>query len=140
MSDIPQILVEHFEDPYHRGQCDCSTHAAELVCQETNCQIRFELMLAEDGLIQEAWFDARGCAFCEGLASLACERLEGMSGNEDAVNQVFSDLSELPPERPACQGLPQLTICKALASPLSDLDDDLADGTQFGGPSLREEC
>lgn len=143
MQEIPQFLQDHFEDPYHFGQCEGCTHEAELKIENGNCQLRVELMIGDDGAIQEAWFEAEGCSLCEGVASWACESLEGLPGRLELVESTFAGLkSKLGGEQvtATCMDLPRLVFLKALASHVAELDDDLADGTQFGGPSLREEC
>lgn len=143
MQEIPQFIRDHFEDPYHRGECDRCTHEAESHCEESGCQLRIEIMLADDGAIQEAWFEAEGCSVCEGLASWACETLEGLPGTLETVESSFASVISkfgAEPERTACWDLPRGLFRKALDAHVAELEDDLADGTQFGGPSLREEC
>ncbi len=39
-----------------------------------------------------------------------------------------------------CAKLPLEVLRRAINSPVDAVDDDLTDGTTFGGPSLREEC
>lgn len=146
MFDYQQTLHEHYLDPYHRGPCDDPTHAAMARCNENNCQLEFELSLDNDGIILQAWFEGDGCQTCEALASLlanSCERqpqaawahltLAQWCQQLDWPEQQILDLS------PCCT-LPLQAFQAALSSPLDALDDDLADGTNFGGPSLREEC
>jgi len=43
-------------------------------------------------------------------------------------------------ELAGCVALPLQTLQAALTAPLFATEDDIADGTGFGGPSLREEC
>lgn len=146
MADIPRVLLDHYEDPFHQGQCEQATHAAEARSQTSGCQLRLELMVAENQQIEEAWFEGAGCEFCEGCLSLLCEKLSGnsvrMAANLSASN-LFDFLglaTEDCTKWPACHELPSVILELALQSPVALLEDDLADGTQFGGPSLREEC
>ena len=143
-SDLEKLLQEHFDDPYHRGGCDCATHAAQDVVSGTSCELGIELALDEEGQVLEAWFDGAGCETCEGLSSLMMENLEGLSletlkqwTEAQFLEALNVDLNEL---QSPCRHLPWSTLQKALRGALVELDEDLTDGTQFGGPSLREEC
>ena len=146
MCDYQQTLHDHYLDPYHRGPCDDPTHAATLRCNENNCQLEFELSLDSDGIILQAWFEGEGCQICEGLASKLAHCCEGQPQATWAQLSMAQWCQQLGwPERellalsPCCT-LPLHALQAALTSPLDPLDDDLADGTNFGGPSLREEC
>ncbi|MEM8734562.1 MAG: hypothetical protein AAGG44_10095 [Planctomycetota bacterium] len=167
----------HYDDPYHRGGCECVTHAAEFVFRpdaiesasdseprdfgekpDTNAAERgicFELAIDEGLQLAEAWWDGQGCKWCEGFASLLCERTENL-----AESEAFAVTSELLDRASAAiantggtaEGVDRQDIVRqrleatantfreAWHSPVQDLEDDLADGAQFGGPSLREEC
>lgn len=179
MSDFEPItendFSSHYDDPYHRGACECVTHAAEMVFQlptpksspETGsradssqtgpdaCGIRFELAIDESRQVAEAWWDGQGCKWCEGFASLLCERLENLA-EPDALTSTSHLLTsakaavadrneptsgEASLDRKAdCLAATADAFRQAWKSPVQDLEDDLADGSQFGGPSLREEC
>ena len=74
---IPNIVWQHYEDPYHRGSCDNPSHGGESACEQTGCRVAIEFRLDPlSGLCAEAWFDGEGCPMCEGLASILVERLE----------------------------------------------------------------
>lgn len=146
MSNCPKLLLDHYEDPFHRGGCEQATHAAEAACPESGCQLRIELVLSETGTIVEAWFDGSGCRICEGTASLLVQHIQGgqsASYQRLTPSQLLQEvgLVELSIDAgAACLNLPHTTLLQALNGSLTELDDDIADGTQFGGPSLREEC
>lgn len=170
MSDFPKNIQSHFDDPYHRGSCEHGTHLAEDICRETGCQLRFELAVDEQNQVVEAWFDAEGCEFCEATASMLCEAVEGLCGDEimgrrpvsllDGTGffetvRVLADptqMSDAPLARsqvtssdprvlaPPCVQFACQLLQHAFLRPISQLEDDLADGSQFGGPSLSEEC
>lgn len=144
MCDIPAVLREHYDDPYHRGPAEHPTHAADAHCVETGCLVHLDLTLGDDGRLLEIWFDGQGCAVCEGLCSLMAERLEGRVASECARFDVPRLQSELGVEEScltsACRSLPHRALQAAWANCLVQLDEDLADGSHFGGPSLREEC
>jgi nitrogen fixation NifU-like protein len=148
--DILQELQDHFDDPYHRGSADLATHASEGVNHDTDCHLRVELAIDEEGQIREAWWDGEGCRFCEGTASLLAERLEGRLAAElqdatdwrliyEAADAAQAATCDVAPTH-GCGAMVADTWLAAIKSPLAALDEDLADGQQFGGPSLREEC
>jgi nitrogen fixation protein NifU and related proteins len=145
MCDYQQTLHDFYLDPYHRGPCEEATHAAMLRSLHGVCQLEFEVSL-DDGCIVQAWFQGEGCQTCEGLASMLANACEGQPQGAwtqlslaDWCQQIGWSAASLL-DLSACATLPLLTLQAALASPLDALDDDLADGTNFGGPSLREEC
>ncbi|MEZ6137650.1 MAG: iron-sulfur cluster assembly scaffold protein [Pirellulaceae bacterium] len=135
------LLVEHFNDPYHRGACEAATHAGERICDATGCLLRIELHMPQQ-IVEEAWFEGEGCETCEGLCSLLMEHCEEKSAPELTALQLTQLLQELGLSalNSPCADLPLTTLMAAIASPLDAIDGDLADGTSFGGPSLREEC
>ena len=138
-----QILRDHYDDPYHRGTCDSPSHFAELRCDETGCHLQVELNL-DQNLVVEAWFDGVGCEICEGMASVLVEAVEGKQVLEFAqllqsrLTELGGDSGDL--NSYPCNELPQKVFHAAVMSPLNKTDDDLADSSGFGGPSLREEC
>lgn len=70
-------ILDHFECPYHKGHLDCATcqHAdRNPICGD---QISLELRVGDDGRIEEAWFDGKGCAISQAAASMLCETVEG---------------------------------------------------------------
>ena len=144
MTDYLELIQDHYDDPYHRSNCECCTHAAEEVCEETDCQLRIELAIGDDGAIVEAWFEGAGCQVCEGLASLIVCEAEKFS-EQDCATWTMPRLAQQLglaefQSPPACFKLPLQVLLAALECPVDELADDLTDGTQFGGPSLREEC
>lgn len=141
MESISSILEDHYADPYHRGPCDQPNFAAQKKCEESACQLRIELSISAEGEIREAWFDGEGCSCCESLASVLVETIEGQTA--DAASRLTPQtLLELAGATrtetlPGCYRLAVETLQLALDTNLDATDDD---GTNFGGPSLREEC
>lgn len=144
------VLQEHYEEPYHRGDCENATHAAEAACEETGCQIRFELCLlevgklsdedspAEENILQEIWWDGQGCVYCEGFASFLSGELEGKRWEGSAANEILERTQGNLVESPTCLELiPQLLLA---AVESSQQEDDWSEAGEFGGPSLGEEC
>ncbi len=143
---IPTLLLEHFDDPYHRGECECVTHTGQAVSSATECQLAFEICVNEVGIVIQSWFDGAGCQVCEALASMLAEFSEGQALSSlrqlslvqflSAFNLDAEALTALSP----CAPLALQSLQLALANPIAAIDGDLADGSGFGGPSLREEC
>ncbi|GAB5406487.1 MAG: hypothetical protein Aurels2KO_47180 [Aureliella sp.] len=143
-----QVLADHYADAYHRGECDNVNFASEGVDDESKCAIRVELEI-DSGTINQAWFDSDGCPVCESVASIAMEAVEGKS-TEHVASMTLDGLlatyagdqstASADTAHSCCASLPIRILQRALTTPLDALDDDLADGTSFGGPSLREEC
>ena len=150
MNDAQQILRDHFEDPYHRGECEALTHAATLTCPESQCQLAVELCLDRNGKVLQAWFDGQGCSFCEAVASILMSYSEGKTCSELQQLSPAGYLKEIgisestPESLPVCQLLPLQTLQHALTRSVANQDSELGDWavdeTGFGGPSLREEC
>ena len=143
------LLEEHFEDPFHRGPGEASTHAWEAESDEGHLQLRIEFQLnpstKDHGAptIADGWFDARGGLICESLPSILLERLIDqpvLALHELQSDQLASKLQLSDRDQIAQVDFVLSTMKAALQHPLSSMEEDLADGRQFGGPSLREEC
>jgi nitrogen fixation NifU-like protein len=145
MSDPDTLLTEHFLDPFHRGPCERPTHAGECECAASGCHLQVELVIDTEGRIVQAWFEGLGCQVCEAVASLLMEYVENRPADDILsldVGQLVEALglhgAEAIMQTP-CLVLPLQSLARAIISPL-DLVDDGESGTNFGGPSLREEC
>jgi NifU-like protein involved in Fe-S cluster formation len=139
MVRFPEIIGEHFADPYHCGVCEGATHIAQCVEAQTSCHLQLELIV-RDERVREAWFIADGCECCEGLASLLAEHVEGKQVadlGDLSVPDLVGDEGLDEDTWPACRQLPLATLRLALDSPLDLIDRELGD---FSGPSLSEEC
>ncbi len=137
-------IQTHFEDPYHRGECEAATHAADGRLHESGCAIMLELIVSADAQITEAWFEADGCETCEAIASLVVQWCEGKTIEDVRAIQPASLLekffgsSEVNLE--PCGALPFELLKQATSSPVDFDEDSPYDLPGFGGPSLREEC
>jgi len=145
MSTIPQSLdpaiVDHFEDPYHQGDCEAATHQAEgrnTLCGDAVCiQLRVDL---ESGVIVEAWFDGEGCVVSQAAASMLVERVEQMNHADvhafDARSMLELLGPTIAPSQQKCGLLPWRVLQLALGTPTPEFDDA---APTFGGPHLGEE-
>ncbi|NNE00079.1 MAG: iron-sulfur cluster assembly scaffold protein [Pirellulaceae bacterium] len=135
-------ILDHYEDPYHRGPLEHATHSSEgtnPLCGDTFC---VQLRIASDGAVHEGWFDGEGCVVSQAAGSMLMERIEGMTRDEvqefSATKMLELFGASLVANRQKCCLLPWRVMQSALASPM--IDDDLDDEPNFGGPSLSEEC
>jgi nitrogen fixation protein NifU and related proteins len=69
-------ILDHFESPYHKGDCPAATcqHAdRNPICGDN---IRLQLRVT-NGQVEAAYFDGKGCAISQAAASILCEHIEG---------------------------------------------------------------
>ena len=69
-------VLDHYEDPYHRGPLDSATHADDGKNPLCGDLIHVDLRLSDDGTIEEAWFDGKGCVISQASASMLIEKVE----------------------------------------------------------------
>ena len=116
-------VLDHYEDPYHRGQCQHATHAHEddnPLCGDT---VRVELQVDGDGKLREAWFDGEGCCISQASASMLIEKMDGKT--VDDVKQFSAEDmlklfgARLTPNRQKCCLLPWRVLQTAVFSPVN---------------------
>ena len=133
-------ILDHYEDPYHRGQCARATHQHEddnpLCGDVVSVQLRLN-----NGRVEEAWFDGDGCCISQASASMLVEEIEGKTIDEvkafSAANMLELYGPRLTPNRQKCCLLSWKVVQTALYSPLNP---DGADDPTFSGPDLGEEA
>ena len=116
-------ILEHFEEPFHRGHCPRATHAHEDDNPLCGDVVRMELAIAPAGKIEDAWFVGEGCCISQASASLLTEWTRGRTIEEVrqfAAEQML-DLfgARLTPNRQKCCLLPWRVLQSALYSPLA---------------------
>ena len=135
-------VLDHYEDPYHRGLIDHATHSDEGKNPLCGDVVHIDLKLDSDGRIQEAWFEGEGCVISQASASMLIEAIEGKTVEEakeftaEKMLELFGP--KLTPNRQKCCLLSWRVLQSAIHSPVNDADDQ--DGPHFGGPSLGEEA
>jgi nitrogen fixation NifU-like protein len=131
-------ILDHYEDPYHRGQCEHPTHAHEDDNPLCGDVVHVELRIAPDGKVQEAWFDGEGCCISQASASMLMEAIEGKTVEEvksfSAQDMLKLFGARLTPNRQKCSLLSWRVVQAALHSPLGENG-----GGTFAGPDLGEE-
>lgn len=74
-------MLDHYEQPYHRGPLAEPTRAIEIANPVCGDQVRLELRIVDD-TVQEAWFTGQGCIVSQASASQLTEYIEGKSLND----------------------------------------------------------
>lgn len=127
MSDSPdelyqQRILDHYEEPFHRGHCPQATHRHEDDNPLCGDVVRVELALAPDGRVADAWFDGEGCCISQAAASILMEHIAGRPVEEVRRFSAHEMLAlfgpPLTPNRQKCCLLPWRALQQALYSPV----------------------
>jgi nitrogen fixation protein NifU and related proteins len=116
-------ILDHFEQPYHRGHCPRCTHAHQDDNPLCGDVVRVELDV-RDGRVQQAWFSGDGCCISQAAASMLMQQIENkplaeiqaMSGEE--MLRLFG--ARLTPNRQKCCLLGWRVVQSALFSPVPE--------------------
>ena len=117
-------VLDHYEDPYHRGRLPTATHAHEDDNPLCGDVIHMDLRIDGEGRIAEAWFSGDGCCISQSAASMLTEKIEGMSLAElkefsaDDMLELFQ--AKLTPNRQKCCLLSWRVAQAAVHSPLEE--------------------
>ena len=132
-------VLDHYEDPYHRGPCEKPTHTHEGNNPLCGDVIAIQLRVDQNGIIQEAWFEGEGCCISQAAASMLMEAVEGKTVEEvkqfgvEEMLKLFGP--RLTPNRQKCCLLSWRVMQSAFHSPVLETDSH----APFGGPNLGEE-
>ena len=124
-------IMDHYEDPHHRGQCPGVTHSHEGDNPLCGDNVHIELRVNNGGKVEEAWFDGEGCCISQASASMLIEHLEGKTVEEvkkfsaNDMLQLFG--AKLTPNRQKCCLLSWRVVQGAIFSPAA-ADDKKAGG------------
>jgi nitrogen fixation NifU-like protein len=117
-------ILDHYEDPYHRGHCDHATHAHEDDNPLCGDVIRVEMQLDGQGRVLAAWFEGDGCCISQASASMLMEKIEGLTVDEvkqfTAQNMLELFGARLTPNRQKCCLLSWRVVQAAMHAPLAD--------------------
>ena len=133
-------VLDHYEDPYHRGVCKDATHQHEDDNPLCGDVISVQLRITPTGTVEEAWFEGDGCCISQASASMLMEQIEGKSRAQlkefgaDEMLQLFGP--RLTPNRQKCCLLSWRVVQSALHAPI---DEEGAGDAPFSGPNLGEE-
>jgi nitrogen fixation NifU-like protein len=117
-------ILDHYEEPFHRGRCPAATHAHEDENPLCGDVVRVELALEPDGTIRDAYFDGDGCCISQASASMLMERVCGKC-LDDVRAFTANDMlalfgAKLTPNRQKCCLLSWRALQSAIYSPLDD--------------------
>lgn len=124
MDDIYQErILDHHEQPYHRGRSPKATHAHEDDNPLCGDFVHVDLTIDHEGIVREAWFNGDGCCISQAAASMLMEAIEGQSVAElkhftpERMLALFGP--KLTPNRQKCCLLPWRVVQSALYSPVN---------------------
>jgi nitrogen fixation protein NifU and related proteins len=116
-------ILDHYEDPFHRGKLPTATHAHEDKNPLCGDVVRIELQLDRDGRVCDAYFSGDGCVISQASASMLLEALVGKTVDEVKVFSAEDMLqlygARLTPNRQKCCLLSWRVVRQALYSPLA---------------------
>ncbi len=132
-------ILEHYEEPYHRGHCPQATHAHEDDNPLCGDFVRVELRIDPQGVIRDAYFTGQGCCISQAAASMLMEHIEGKTIDEVERFRAQDMLKlfgvRLTPNRQKCCLLPWKVVQQALFSPLKPSQESSSDDSAPGEPN-----
>lgn len=117
-------ILDHYEEPFHRGSCPGATHAHEDDNPLCGDVVRMELAI-DDGVVQDAYFSGDGCCISQASASMLLEQISGKplleisSMPATAMLELFG--AKLTPNRQKCCLLAWRVLQQAIYSPVAQL-------------------
>lgn len=115
-------ILDHYEDPFHRGVCPSPTHAHEDDNPLCGDVVRIELQIDRERRVRHAFFSGDGCCISQAAASMLVERTEGKSVDEvkrfSAADMLKLFGAKLTPNRQKCCLLSWRVLQEAIFSPL----------------------
>ena len=137
-------VLDHYEDPYHRGDLSDATHTHQANNPLCGDVIQIDLKLDDQGRIVEAWFEGEGCVISQASASMLIEKIEGKTveevGEFSATEMLELFGPKLTPNRQKCCLLSWRVLQSAFHSPVEEKDPtEGPTRSDFGGPTLGDE-
>jgi nitrogen fixation NifU-like protein len=128
-------ILDHYEEPFHRGHCPAATHAHEDENPLCGDVVRVELAIDADGTIREAYFEGDGCCISQASASMLLEQISGKRVDDvktftaQDMLQLFG--AKLTPNRQKCCLLCWRAVQTAVYSPIAP-GDQACEGGRAG--------
>jgi nitrogen fixation protein NifU and related proteins len=115
-------ILDHYEDPFHRGHLSTATHTHEDNNPLCGDVVRMELQLADDGTIKDCYFSGQGCVISQASASMLLENMQGKT-IDDVKHFSAEDMlklygARLTPNRQKCCLLSWKVLQSAVHSPV----------------------
>lgn len=117
-------ILDHYEDPFHRGHLATATHAHEDKNPLCGDVVRIELEVDDSGRVADCYFDGTGCVISQSSASMLLEEMLGKTV-ADVKNFSAEDMlklygARLTPNRQKCCLLSWKVLQSAVHSPVAD--------------------
>jgi nitrogen fixation NifU-like protein len=138
-------IQDHYEDPYHRGQCPRCTHAHQDTNPLCGDVIRLELQVDDQGTLKEVYFNGDGCCISQAAASMLVEKFDGKPVGEvkkfTAKDMLDLFGVRLTPNRQKCCLLSWRVLQAAIYSPVqgNGAVPDPAGGTGLASGTREEK-
>lgn len=117
-------ILDHYEDPFHRGELAARTHSHEEKNPLCGDVIRIDLKLDQQGRVEDCWFSGDGCVISQASASMLLEELSGKTVEEvkkfTAEDMLKLYGPRLTPNRQKCCLLGWRVIQQAVHSPVEN--------------------
>jgi nitrogen fixation protein NifU and related proteins len=115
-------ILDHYEDPYHRGQCPTCTHTHEDTNPLCGDVIQMQLRIDDQGHMKDVYFNGNGCCISQAAASMLVEKFDGKS-IEEVKKFTAEDMLNLfgvrlTPNRQKCCLLSWRVLQAAIYSPV----------------------
>jgi nitrogen fixation NifU-like protein len=115
-------ILDHYEDPFHRGHLAGATHAHEDKNPLCGDVVRIELDIDDEGKIRNLYFDGQGCVISQASASMLLEEMFGKT-LDDVKDFSAEDMLKLygprlTPNRQKCCLLSWRVLQEAVHSPV----------------------
>src|SRR4029078_10510350 len=115
-------ILDHYEDPFHRGHLPTATHAHEENNPLCGDVVRVELELDENWKIVEHFFTVQGCVISQASASMLLEAMQGKTVDDvkhfSAEEMLSLYGARLTPNRQKCCLLSWKVLQSAVHSPI----------------------
>ncbi|TWT36908.1 NifU-like protein [Posidoniimonas corsicana] len=115
-------ILDHYEDPFHRGELPSRTHSHEDKNPLCGDVVRIDLKLDEEGKIEDCYFSGDGCVISQASASMLLEQIQGKTTDElkqfTAEDMLKLYGPRLTPNRQKCCLLSWRVIQQAVHSPV----------------------
>ena len=115
-------ILDHYEDPYHRGDCTFCTHEHQDTNPLCGDVIRMALQVDDRGTMKEIYFNGDGCCISQAAASMLVEKFDGKHIDEvkkfTAADMLALFGARLTPNRQKCCLLAWRVLQAAIYSPV----------------------